>query len=86
MRGIPWSLEDRTKAWNLRRSGQTLVQIGGALNCSVGSVNTCLQSMRQENQARKRPCLCCRKPFHSAGPHNRLCPTCARRPISPYAL
>ena len=85
MRGIPWSLEDRTKAWNLRRSGQTLVQIGGALNRSVGSVNACLQRMTKENQARNRPCLCCRKPFPSAGAHNRLCLTCARRSVSPYA-
>jgi len=84
MRGAKWSPEDRQKAWNLRRSGKTLEQIGQALNRSTASVNTCLQVVRQENQAQKRPCLCCRKPFHSAGPHNRLCLTCARRSISPY--
>lgn len=25
-----------------------------------------------------RPCLCCRQPFPSQGPHNRLCPGCRR--------
>ena len=86
MRGTRWSLEDRQRAWNLRRSGKTLEQIGLALNRSVASVNTCLQAMKQEHQARKRPCLCCRKPFTSAGAHNRLCQACAHRSISPYAL
>lgn len=80
-----WKPEDRQKAWNLRRSGKTLEQIGQALNRSVSSVDACLQMMQQEHQANKRPCLCCRKPFRSAGPHNRLCLTCARRSISPYA-
>lgn len=23
-----------------------------------------------------RPCMCCRQPFESAGPFNRLCPHC----------
>ena len=34
-----------------------------------------------------RTCLGCQKPFHSDGPHNRLCPTCRRHAneASPYA-
>lgn len=27
----------------------------------------------------KRPCMCCRRSFESAGIHNRLCPTCRTR-------
>jgi hypothetical protein len=28
------------------------------------------------SRARKRPCLCCRRSFHSQGPHHRLCTRC----------
>ena len=34
----------------------------------------------------ERPCLACRKPFASEGPHNRLCKDCRRRDDNPYAL
>lgn len=33
---------------------------------------------------RLRPCIACRETFRSQGPHNRQCPTCRRRPDSPY--
>ncbi len=33
-----------------------------------------------------RPCLPCRKPFESEGPHNRLCGPCAKLSLSPFAL
>lgn len=84
MRGTKWSSADRQKAWRLRCTGKTLEEIGQELGRSVGSVNTCLQAMRHASAAKKRPCLCCGKTFHSAGPHNRLCISCARRSISPY--
>lgn len=35
--------------------------------------------------ARQRDCLYCAKPFRSAGAHNRLCPVCRYRTVSPYA-
>lgn len=37
---------------------------------------------------RRRPCLCCRRTFESAGPGNRLCGTCRGRSsdVSPYAI
>lgn len=34
----------------------------------------------------QRPCLCCRRPFFSQGPHNRLCMTCRGKSISPFAI
>lgn len=36
--------------------------------------------------SQERPCLCCKKPFLSAGPMNRLCNPCRAKNISPYAL
>lgn len=33
-----------------------------------------------------RPCMCCQRKFPSAGPHNRLCNSCRKKDVSPYAL
>jgi len=33
-----------------------------------------------------RPCLCCRQPFESSGPGNRMCDGCRHKNVSPYAL
>lgn len=33
--------------------------------------------VKATTSARLRPCLTCRKPFHSEGAHNRLCGTCS---------
>jgi hypothetical protein len=32
----------------------------------------------ERSQRKRRPCMCCGKPFDSAGAHNRLCNTCRR--------
>lgn len=34
--------------------------------------------------ARERPCLCCRRPFMSEGPGNRLCSDCRALDVSPF--
>ena len=89
MSGIQWSPKERQEVARLRRSGQTLAQIGKALNRPPSSINSCLIWLRThtaDGSTNTRPCLCCRKPFTSAGAHNRLCPQCANRSISPYAL
>jgi len=31
-----------------------------------------------------RPCLCCRQPFESSGPGNRMCEGCRGRNVSPF--
>lgn len=36
--------------------------------------------------AAPQPCLCCRQPFASSGPGNRMCDRCRTRNVSPYAL
>lgn len=33
-------------------------------------------ALNHEAKKKKRPCLRCRAPFMSEGPHNRLCPSC----------
>lgn len=32
----------------------------------------------------ERPCMCCSKPFLSAGPHNRLCNTCRHGSLTAF--
>lgn len=36
-------------------------------------------------QTKVRPCLCCRHPFESEGPGNRMCAECRARDVSPFA-
>lgn len=33
-----------------------------------------------------RPCLCCRQPFESSGPGNRMCDGCRGQSVSPYDI
>ena len=33
-----------------------------------------------------RPCLCCRQPFESSGPGNRMCERCRTRDVSPFSI
>ena len=60
----------------------------------ITSKNGTIISKVEPNQPPTRPsslpirrCLCCGKPFRSAGPGNRLCDDCRRnsRSLSPYA-
>lgn len=39
-------------------------------------------------KSKRRPCLCCGRPFASEGPHNRLCKNCRQRArtLSPLEL
>lgn len=37
-----------------------------------------------KNGARVRPCMSCRRPFPSEGPHNRLCGNCRHTSVSPF--
>jgi hypothetical protein len=47
-----------------------------------------IRATRQAEEDRKarvvtRPCMCCREPFDSEGPHNRMCHICRRRGSDP---
>ncbi|MCL2344294.1 MAG: hypothetical protein FWC58_00375 [Desulfobulbus sp.] len=42
-------------------------------------------SPRRNVPTTTRACLCCGRPFASAGPHNRLCVKCRAQDVSPYA-
>lgn len=36
------------------------------------------------DSAKVRTCLCCRRPFESSGPGNRMCDGCRGRDVSPF--
>lgn len=35
---------------------------------------------QSQHQPKARKCMCCREPFISEGPHNRLCTQCRSKP------
>ena len=82
-----WTPDEDRIARELRASGLTLEKVGKALKRTASSVNSRLEALDLlvKDGARVRPCLCCRKTFSSAGPHNRLCLDCRRKDVSPYA-
>ena len=38
-----------------------------------------LERLEREARCKTRPCITCRKPFRSEGPHNRMCDLCRLR-------
>ena len=82
-----WSPEDHATAVRLRAEGKTYAQIGSVLGRSFMSVNKRLNKICKLSKPKPkfRPCLCCTKTFLSEGPHNRLCPDCRKKDVSPYA-
>lgn len=89
----PWRPEEEAIAQALRATGQTLAEIGEALDRSPTSVDACLRRLGDRRstplkpkKAANRPCLCCGNPFVSQGAHNRLCDRCRRIGVSPYAI
>lgn len=83
----------------LRKEGWSYDRIGAELGLSGGAVQDwAVRVLRLPKQrvprvyraavvaAPNRTCLCCRVPFVSEGPHNRLCLRCNRlESPSPYA-
>lgn len=80
-----------------REAGETMETIAARLNMRTKSLE---EWWRQSNgvapktrrkqsiatSTTQRPCMCCRAPFESDGPHNRLCTTCNGRShmLTPY--
>ncbi len=83
-----WSAEEDKTITDLRADGETIAEIGRVLNRSPNSVASRLEALQRPVKpgAKTRPCMCCRTPFKSAGPQNRLCLTCRRIDVSPYYI
>lgn len=82
MNGAAWTHEDTSRALALRGKGWTYSRIGKLLNRTAQSVQMRLVREGHEvtpAKTTRRACLCFRKPFNSAGAHNRLCADCRRK-------
>lgn len=77
----------------MREAGKGFHEIGRALSRSPGSCQATASQygiyLQKTIKARRRgrkyiPCLKCRNPFESEGPHNRLCESCRHVSPSPF--
>jgi hypothetical protein len=79
-----WSSEEDTTLARLKANGVSPVAMAKQLGRAESSVYRRLETIEGRSQRRERPCMCCRQPFMSDGPHNRLCTRCRGKETSPY--
>lgn len=85
----PWTADDRAQLAELRAAGHSLRYIARLIGRTEAAISCHLKRQADKGLAprtTRRECLCCGKPFSSQGPHNRCCPRCAAKSVSPYAL
>lgn len=79
-----WSHDHVRVILAMKEAGCSFAQMGVAVGRSA---HACKEKLRQlarrkevapKPQGVKRPCLCCERPFLSAGKGNRLCENCKR--------
>lgn len=78
--GQRWTEEETARLRRMVNARASMGEISRALSRSTASIQGHLNSLRpgpdKEPSRKTRPCMCCRRPFPSAGPHNRLCENC----------
>lgn len=79
-----WSTEEDATLARMKAAGATPVAMAKKLDRAESSVYRRLETLEDRSQRRERPCMCCRHPFMSDGPHNRLCTRCRNKETSPY--
>ena len=77
------TVDPKTQARAYHAQGRTIVWIAGILGATKGQVQHWLGSKLHDakqaaKKGTKRPCLGCKSPFDSAGPHNRMCDKCRK--------
>lgn len=84
--GARYSAAEDERIRTLRAAGNKVRDIAQALGRSEESVSSRMRWIDGVGgQSSKRKCLCCGRTFPSEGPHNRLCGSCRRQSVSPYA-
>jgi Zn finger protein HypA/HybF involved in hydrogenase expression len=74
-----WRIEERNRLVNRWRAGDDFEELATALNRTEREIKAELKrlgEMRKPPAAGPRPCIKCKREFHSKGDHNRLCPNC----------
>ncbi len=82
-----WTPDEDAELAKLSANGITPCAIAKQLRRPESSVYRRLETLAQQARRpgrRKRPCLCCKTPFMSEGPHNRLCGRCRGKELSPF--
>lgn len=87
-----WTKEEEQRLLVLVTHRLSYAEIGAKLNRTAVAVELrhkllsrgVVDSKKREGQ--RRPCLNCRQPFNSEGPHNRLCKNCRGISVSPFEL
>lgn len=79
-----WSADEDATLLRLKGEGVSPVAMAKTLCRAESSVYRRLETIEGRRLRRERLCMCCRSPFMSDGPHNRLCGRCRGKETSPY--
>lgn len=92
----PWTPQQIATLRRLREQNYSLARIAARVGHSANACKTKVHKLGLYKSAPRavvaaagqnknmRPCLCCRAPFRSEGPHNRMCPKCRTVSVSPF--
>jgi len=90
----PWTPQQIATLRRMRDQNHSLayiaVRVGHSVNsCQVkvyqlGLYKSLPRAVAVVADKTKRPCLRCRAPFRSEGPHNRMCAKCRTVSVSPF--
>jgi hypothetical protein len=79
---------DRGNLYYRARCGEIVFDLPlpqrGVVASDISDVDTGRGVEEPPRRTVTRPCLCCRQPFQSEGPGNRLCDGCRGRNVSPF--
>lgn len=78
-----WSAKDDAAIREGLAAGKTTWAIAKALGRAESSVSRRVETLTRVRPA-TRACMCCRNPFQSDGPHNRLCNRCRTKEKTPF--
>lgn len=87
----PWSAADDAELRRLQAATVAIPAMARLLGRGESSVRYRLDALRIDRPGRAdgkttRPCLCCKKPFLSDGPHHRMCARCRTLSKTPFDL
>jgi uncharacterized paraquat-inducible protein A len=78
-----WSAADGAAIRQGLAAGRTTWAIAQALGRAESSVTRRIETLTRARTT-TRACMCCRNPFTSDGPHNRLCGRCRSKEKTPF--
>jgi hypothetical protein len=74
---VTWNSDAIRRLGELVNAGKQLDEIAAAFNATPSGISTAISRFGVKPGATLRACMCCERPFFSAGRHNRLCVGCS---------